>query len=84
MSEKFNLSAYWYSFEPTGITAIDRILAAVAHAGKAHHNTIDWSSSWDKNGKSEEKRIQDAANLSAREWNETKHDVNEARTKTQI
>lgn len=36
------LDAYYYSFEPTGVDAIDNILAAVAAAGKAFHNTDQW------------------------------------------
>ncbi len=34
--------AYYYSFERTGVEAIDRILAEVAWAGKAHHDTDRW------------------------------------------
>ena len=36
------LNAYYYAFEPTGVEAIDRILSAVACAGKAYHLTEDW------------------------------------------
>lgn len=36
------MNAYYYSFRPTGVEAIDRILSAVACAGKAHHYTEDW------------------------------------------
>ena len=41
MSER-GMYAYYYSFEPTGDEAIDRILSAVACAGKAYHLTQDW------------------------------------------
>jgi hypothetical protein len=34
--------AYYYSFRPTGCYEIDLILAAVAAAGKAFHNTESW------------------------------------------
>lgn len=37
------LNAYYYSFEPTGVEAIDRILSAIACAGKAFHLTEDWN-----------------------------------------
>ena len=37
------LSAYYYSFEPTEAPSIDRILSAVACAGKAFHHTEQWS-----------------------------------------
>jgi hypothetical protein len=36
------LNAYYYSFHPTGDEMIDRILSAVACAGKAFHHTEDW------------------------------------------
>lgn len=41
------LSAYYYSFEPTGVPEIDNILSAVACAGKAFHNTSDWNDGTD-------------------------------------
>ena len=37
------MNAYYYSFEPTGDDAIDRILSAVACAGKAYHDTASWN-----------------------------------------
>lgn len=37
------MSAYYYSFSPTGCYAIDRILSAVACAGKAFHHTDCWA-----------------------------------------
>lgn len=36
------LDAYYYGFEPTGDEQIDRILSAVACAGKAYHRTESW------------------------------------------
>ena len=36
------MDAYYYSFEPTGNSAIDTILSAVACAGKAYHHTDCW------------------------------------------
>lgn len=36
------MEAYYYAFEPTGVTLIDRILSAVACAGKAYHHTEAW------------------------------------------
>lgn len=53
------LDAYYYSFEATGVIEIDRILSAVATAGKHHHHTEDW-------GEEEEQAIQDAANDAAK------------------
>jgi hypothetical protein len=37
------MDAYYYGFEPTGVDCIDKILSAVACAGKAFHHTQDWS-----------------------------------------
>lgn len=39
---QLRMDAYYYSFEPTGVPEIDRILSAVACAGKAYHHTNDW------------------------------------------
>ena len=36
------MDAYYYGFEPTGDEQIDRILSAVACAGKAFHHTESW------------------------------------------
>jgi len=37
------MDAYYYGFTPTGECAVDKILSAVAHAGKAFHSTEEWS-----------------------------------------
>lgn len=42
MSE-LRMDAYYYGFARTGCGAIDRILSAVAWAGKAYHHTEDWN-----------------------------------------
>lgn len=39
----WRMSAYYYSFTKTGIAAIDRILSAVACAGKGFHHTEGWT-----------------------------------------
>ena len=36
------MRAYYYEFEPTGVLLVDRILSAVACAGKAYQHTADW------------------------------------------
>lgn len=41
------MSAYYYSFTPTGVDAVDRIMSAVACAGKAYHHTVDWGEKTD-------------------------------------
>lgn len=38
------MNAYYFGFVPTGVELIDRILSAVACAGKAYHHTEDWGS----------------------------------------
>jgi hypothetical protein len=58
------LNAYYFSFEPTGVEAIDAILAAVAQAGEAYHHTESWSEPG-SDGLSEVDRIQAAADAAA-------------------
>jgi hypothetical protein len=45
MTEKRQLwmRAYYFSFSPTGVELVDRILSAIAHAGKGYHHTSDWT-----------------------------------------
>ena len=40
---ELRMNAYYYSFDKTGVTEIDRILSAVACAGKAFHHTSQWN-----------------------------------------
>jgi len=40
---KYRMSAYYYSFRPTGVPEIDNILNAIAWAGKAFHHTEHWT-----------------------------------------
>lgn len=40
---ELRMSAYYFDFEPTGVEAIDRILAAVCKAGKGYHSTDGWN-----------------------------------------
>jgi hypothetical protein len=64
------MDAYYYGFTSTGNDAIDRILSAVACAGKSFHNTEDWndqSDPWDgHSGQSPVEWIQNAANEAAK------------------
>lgn len=62
------LQAYYYGFDPTGVEAVDRILAAVATAGKAYHNTEQWGDPWDDDETPPADLIQAAANLAAAEF----------------
>jgi hypothetical protein len=57
------MDAYYYGFTATGVEVIDRILAEVAWAGKAYHNTSQWVD--DDNGESMVERIQTAADSAA-------------------
>lgn len=68
------MQAYYYGFEPTGVEAIDRILAAVACAGKSSHHTDGWQDDVDPNryesglrGRCPAEWIQNAANDAAAE-----------------
>lgn len=40
---QMRMNAYYYGFDSTGNLAIDRILSAVACAGKAFHHTDSWT-----------------------------------------
>ena len=66
------MNAYHYDFHPTGNDAIDRILSAVACAGKAFHHTKYWAEWYDYNtpdghvGDSPVDWIQNAANDAAK------------------
>lgn len=42
MSDELRMNAYYYSFASTGVPEIDKILSAVACAGKAYHHTDCW------------------------------------------
>lgn len=74
-STPLRMSAYYYSFEPTGAPSIDRVLSAVACAGKAFHSTDEWSSACEAymsetKGNSCVEWIQNAANEAADERNQ--------------
>lgn len=65
---KMRMDAYYYSFAETGVEAIDKILSAVACAGKAYHHTEQWgdSSEWPPHkGSCPIDWIQNAANEAA-------------------
>ena len=69
MATKMRMLAYYYGFTPTGNEAIDRILSAVACAGKAYHHTDCWQDETaceGCEGKSPEEWIQNAANDAAK------------------
>lgn len=61
------MNAYYYGFMPTGCEPIDKILSAVATAGKAFHHTEDWNETMSYYGKSPVQLIQEAAENAARE-----------------
>ena len=64
-SPKRRMQAYYYGFSPTGVDAIDKILSAVACAGKSYHHTECWQDecepAWDHTGNSPAEWIQRAA-----------------------
>jgi uncharacterized protein Yka (UPF0111/DUF47 family) len=50
MSDQRRMDAYYYGFDETGCDPVDKVLSAVACAGKAYHHTENWSeeaSPWD-------------------------------------
>lgn len=61
------MDAYYYGFERTGVLIIDRILSAVATAGKAYHHTENWNDAWGDDGPTQQELIQRAANEAAAE-----------------
>jgi hypothetical protein len=63
------MDAYWYGFDKTGVDEIDKILSAVACAGKAFHNTAYWSEEASHShhaGETPIEWIQNAANEAAK------------------
>ena len=50
LPEGERMSAYYYSFTPTGVALIDSILSAVAVAGKGSHHTDNWGQPDDYHG----------------------------------
>lgn len=66
---EMRMDAYYYGFEPTGIAYIDKILSAVACAGKAYHHTNEWQDEASAypyhDGKTPQEWIQNAANEAA-------------------
>ena len=70
---KMRMDAYYYGFDPTGVEAIDKILSAVACAGKAYHHTEDWGDDGYTpeylRGASPVEWIQNAANDAAKLFN---------------
>ena len=63
------MDGYYIGFEPTGNFAIDKILGAVACAGKAYHHTDSWNDETnpydDHAGRDPNEWIQNAANEAA-------------------
>lgn len=62
-TEELRMNAYYFELELTGVGIIDRILSAVATAGKHSHHTEGWYGDGDKPG--EVDAIQSAANNAA-------------------
>lgn len=59
-------SAYYYTLDKTGDPLIDKILEAVAYAGKAEHHTMYWNDENSDGNPSLVDRIQQAANQAAK------------------
>lgn len=71
--EPLRMSAYYYSFEPTGVIEVDRILSAVARAGKAYHHTEQWDEPAYGGETSPVDWIQAAANAAGAVWERARH-----------
>jgi hypothetical protein len=70
MGDKLRMiNAYYYGFYETGVEPIDKILKAVAAAGKAYHHTMYWQDNTffgpEGLGDNPEEWIQNAANMAA-------------------
>lgn len=65
------IESYYFSFKPTGVDEIDRILIEIALAGKCYHSTSGWGERDEglNGGKSHIDLIQEAANNAATELN---------------
>lgn len=68
--DDMQMDAYYYEFTPTGVFEIDKILSAIACAGKAFHHTQDWNDKCSyipepHSGKTPIDWIQNAANEAA-------------------
>lgn len=63
------MDAYYYSFGKTGVLSVDKVLSAVACAGKSYHHTEDWTSECEPrqyhSGTTPAEWIQDAADDAA-------------------
>lgn len=66
---ELRMDAYYYGFTPTGVPEIDKILSAVACAGKSYHHTEEWNDNaggWvGHSGDTPVQWIQNAANEAA-------------------
>jgi hypothetical protein len=76
MKDKLRMNAYYYGFASTGVPEIDKILSAVACAGKAFHHTECWLDDADPyeghSGETPVDWIQNAANDAANKWNDSR------------
>ena len=66
-AEELKMNAYYYSFRPTGVYEIDKILSEIVSAGKAYHSTEDWNND-DGPWLSPVEKIQAAADNAAKIW----------------
>lgn len=72
MADKLRMDAYYYGFGSTGVPEIDKILSAVACAGKAYHHTECWQNDCEPykghSGNSPVEWIWNAAKEAADKW----------------
>ena len=68
------LYGYYISFDETGVSVVDNVLAAIADAGKAYHNTIDWNNEPYDRTESCVDSIQRMAGLAAERFSELENE----------
>jgi hypothetical protein len=82
MSER-RMDAYYYAFDATGVDCVDKILSAVACAGKAYHHTDGWNDDagpyCDHTGETPVEWIQNAAKEAAAALERIARERDEAR-----
>lgn len=70
MAGELRMFGYYFGFEPTGNPAVDKLLSAVACAGKAFHHTDQWGETCSPftghSGNTPVEWIQNAANEAAK------------------
>ena len=74
--EKLRMQAYYYGFDETGIIEIDRVLSAVATAGKMYHGTQEWGGGrYNRDDQIQSELIQKSANECAKAYDANQSEI---------